>query len=62
MQYWDFPALRDLTATIAVVAESLAMDPRWHRGWAVLVKETQEFAGYVNYHHRQPWHRRLEVG
>jgi ribosomal-protein-alanine N-acetyltransferase len=62
MQYWDFPVLGDLTATTAVVADSLATDPRWHRGWAVILKETQKFIGYVNYHHRQPWHRRLEVG
>jgi len=48
MQYWDFPALRDLSATIAVVADSLATDPRWHRGWAVLLKETQDraFVGF----------------
>jgi RimJ/RimL family protein N-acetyltransferase len=56
------PASRDLAQATERVAMSLAADPRWHRGWALIFKQSEEFLGYVNYHQRDPWHRRLEVG
>ena len=62
MQYWDFSVSRDLAHTTARLADSLAADPRWHRGWGVVLKDSEQFIGYVNYHERDPWHRRLAVG
>jgi RimJ/RimL family protein N-acetyltransferase len=57
--YGDAEAMR---YTASRLAESLAADPRWHRGWGVILKESEEFVGYVNYHNRVPWYRRLAVG
>jgi ribosomal-protein-alanine N-acetyltransferase len=62
MQYWDFAVSRDLAHTTARLTDSLATDPRWHRGWGVIHKVSEDFVGYVNYHNRDPWHRRLAVG
>jgi [ribosomal protein S5]-alanine N-acetyltransferase len=62
MRYWDFAVSRDLTHTASRLAESLAADPRWHRGWGIILKESDQFVGYINYHNRDPWHRRLAVG
>jgi RimJ/RimL family protein N-acetyltransferase len=54
MRYWDLAVSRDLAQTASRLAESLAADPRWHRGWGVILKESEEFVG--------PWYRRLAVG
>jgi [ribosomal protein S5]-alanine N-acetyltransferase len=62
MRFWDFSVSRDPAHTAERLADSLAVDPRWHRGWAVILKSSDAFIGYVNYHRRDPRHHRLEVG
>jgi [ribosomal protein S5]-alanine N-acetyltransferase len=61
MQYWNFPATRDVAETASCIRQSLAVDERWHAAWAILLKDG-DFAGMINYHHREPWNRRLELG
>lgn len=61
MRFWDFPASRDVAETAARIRRSLAVDERWHAAWAVVLR-SGGFAGMINYHHREPWNRRLELG
>jgi [ribosomal protein S5]-alanine N-acetyltransferase len=61
MRYWNFPATRDVAETASCILQSLAVDERWHAVWAILLKDGG-FAGMINYHHREPWNRRLELG
>ena len=62
MRYWDFPASLDPAQTAERLSQSLRTDPKWHAAWAVLLKDGEQFLGMVNYHHREPWYQRLEVG
>jgi [ribosomal protein S5]-alanine N-acetyltransferase len=61
MRFWDFPASRDVAETAARIRQSLAVDARWHAVWAIVLR-SGGFAGMINYHQRQPWNRRLELG
>ena len=62
MRHWDAPPSRDVTETEARVRQSLTADTIWHAAWAVLMRDSDQFVGMVNYHARQPWNRRLAVG
>jgi [ribosomal protein S5]-alanine N-acetyltransferase len=61
MRFWDFPASRDVEETASRIRQSLAVDERWHAAWGILLR-AGDFAGMINYHQRQPWNRRLELG
>lgn len=61
MRFWDFPALRDVAKTALRIRQSLAVDERWHAAWAIVLCDG-DLAGMINYHHREPWNRRLELG
>jgi ribosomal-protein-alanine N-acetyltransferase len=43
------------------VAQLVTIDPQRHAGWTVVLKENGHVVGYVSYHNRQPWHRRLQI-
>jgi len=58
MRFWDTSSSRDLAQTKARIPNNT---PR-HAAWAVLLKDGKQFRGMVNYHHREAWNRRLEVG
>jgi len=58
MKFWDMLASRDLAQTRARIPRNT---PR-HPAWAILSKDGKRFLGMVNYHHREAWNRRLEVG
>lgn len=62
MRYWDLPPSRDVKQTVSRVAQSLLVDPVWHALWAVLPRDNDRPIGMVNYNHRDPAARRLEVG
>ena len=62
MRFWDAPPARDVAETATRLQLTLAADPRWHAGWAVVLKESGQFIGFVNYHNREPRARRLAVG
>jgi len=58
MKFWDFPASRDLAQTRARIPANTSR----HAAWAILSRDGKRFLGMVNYHHREAWNRRLEVG
>ena len=61
MRYWDFAPTADVAATAAYIARWVGADPEWHGVWAIVTR-TGAFAGMINYHHRESWNRRLELG
>src|SRR6185503_3060524 len=62
MRFWDALPARDVAETATRLQLTLTADPRWHAGWAVVLKESGQFIGFVNYHNREPRSRRLAVG
>ena len=62
MRYMDHPTSREIGDTISKVQFLTIALPEWHHAWAVLQKESETPIGMVNYHHRESWNRRLEVG
>ncbi|MDQ4059881.1 MAG: GNAT family N-acetyltransferase [Pseudomonadota bacterium] len=62
MRFWDSPVSRDVTETAQRIQWALRFSPDQHAAWAVLSKHGPSFLGMVNYHHWEPWNRRLEVG
>ena len=62
MRYWDLSPSRDAKQTEARIAQSLSIDPAWHAIWVVLLKGHEHPIGMMNYNHREPAARRLEVG
>jgi ribosomal-protein-alanine N-acetyltransferase len=63
MRFWDFPPF-ETTAETERVMRWLARttSPHDHLGWAVADKRRDRCLGMVCYHHREPRHRRLELG
>ena len=62
MRYWDLSPSRDAKQTAARIAQSLSIDAAWHAIWVLLLKGHERPIGMVNYSHREPGARRLEVG
>jgi ribosomal-protein-alanine N-acetyltransferase len=62
MRFWDFAASRDVAETAERIGWSLQASPRFHACWAIVLKDDARVVGMLNYHHREPWNRRLEVG
>ena len=63
MRYWNFPPSKSSTET-ARWAKALgdAKSPHTWLGWAMARKGSDRCIGMVNYHHREPRNRRLEIG
>jgi [ribosomal protein S5]-alanine N-acetyltransferase len=61
MRFWSFSGTRDVAETASCIRQSLAVDERWHAAWATVLK-AGGCVGMINYHHREPWNRRLELG
>jgi ribosomal-protein-alanine N-acetyltransferase len=66
MRYWDLPPSRDVAETARRIKQSLNVPAHWHAAWAVLARGDApgggRLVGMINYHHREPWNRRLEIG
>jgi len=62
MRFWDSLPSRGEDETAAWLRRSLEVSPQWHAMFAVTLRDSGEFIGAVNYHLRQPWHRRLALG
>ena len=63
MRYWNFPACKATADTARwVKALAKAKSPHEWLGWAVAEKRGDRCLGMVNYHHREPHNRRLEIG
>ena len=63
MRFWDSPASVDLAETARRIEQSLRVSPERHAAWGMVLKgNPSTIVGMVNYHRREPWNRRLEVG
>jgi ribosomal-protein-alanine N-acetyltransferase len=62
MRFWDMTPSRDVFQTAARIGRSLGVGEFWHGIWAIVRRHDQQFVGMVNYHHREAWNRRLELG
>ena len=62
MRFMDFPASRGMADTERRVQVYLFKLPAWHATWALVYKTTGSVIGFINYHHRENWNSRLEVG
>lgn len=62
MHYWDLPVSRSLDETRRRVRFSMSFSPDWHRAWVVSSRGGATVMGLVNYHHRESWNARLEIG
>ena len=61
MRFWDYDATEDVEATAEHIRRWVDHDPDWHGVWAI-VTQTGAVAGMINYHHREEWNHRLELG
>jgi [ribosomal protein S5]-alanine N-acetyltransferase len=62
MRYMDHPVSRGIGDTTSKVQCLTIALPEWHHAWVVLQKDSETPIGMVNYHHRESWNRRLEIG
>lgn len=62
MRYVDFPVSQTVQDTEKRVDLFLLELPDWHATWVLSCKQTATIMGFVNYHHRENWNWRLEVG
>jgi ribosomal-protein-alanine N-acetyltransferase len=62
MRFWDLPPSRDVIETAVRIGRSLATPAFMHQVWVALPRSGGEAIAMVNYHHREPWNRRLELG
>jgi ribosomal-protein-alanine N-acetyltransferase len=61
-RYLDFATCRDLHDTLKRVGMATIVMPQWHATWAIVLRGNAQVIGIVNYHHRESWHCRLEIG
>ncbi|MBV8653315.1 MAG: GNAT family N-acetyltransferase [Alphaproteobacteria bacterium] len=60
--YLDFATCRSLQDTMTRIGMATIVMPQWHATWAIVLRETGAVIGILNYHHRESWHCRLEIG
>jgi ribosomal-protein-alanine N-acetyltransferase len=61
-RYLDLPTSPDLVETARLLVAWLYVLPDWHATWAILRRDEPGVIGIVNYHHRDIWNERLEIG
>jgi ribosomal-protein-alanine N-acetyltransferase len=62
MEFWTRSPTKDVAETAERIRDSVIADERWHAAWAITHRRTGSIAGMINYHHREPWNRQLELG
>lgn len=62
MRYADYPVSLTVEDTIKRMQMYLFPLPEWHATWVLVCRKSEAVMGLVNYHHREDWNRRLEVG
>lgn len=62
MRFVDYPASRDIADTMRRIELWMVPLPEWHATWTVRVAATDAVIGMVNFHHREAWNRRAEIG
>lgn len=62
MRFMDFPVARNLADSTRYLSTYLFVMPDWHATWALVYRATGVVVGFANYHHRENWNQRLEIG
>jgi ribosomal-protein-alanine N-acetyltransferase len=62
MRFMDRPLSYSLADTKRQMAVLTLRLPEWVATWSLVCRETGKVIGFVNYHHREIWNRRLEIG
>jgi ribosomal-protein-alanine N-acetyltransferase len=62
MQFMDHPVSRTVADTSSRIFPFLVPLLSWHATWIAIERATGAAIGFVNYHHRENWNRRLEIG
>jgi RimJ/RimL family protein N-acetyltransferase len=62
MRHVDYPASAALDETIRRIEQWIIPLPEWHATWTVRSNVTAGVIGIVNFHHREVWNRRAEIG
>jgi ribosomal-protein-alanine N-acetyltransferase len=62
MRHWDGPPVPSLEVMAQRLDWMAAQDPERFGAFALVLLETGQTIGALFYHHREPRHRRLEVG
>ncbi len=61
-KYLDLPTSESLNQTRQFLAQWLYVLPEWHATWSIVHLQSRRVIGIVNYHHREIWNERLEIG
>jgi ribosomal-protein-alanine N-acetyltransferase len=62
MRFWNSPLSRSPEDLVPGIRRSISAPPEFHAAWAVVLKETGEAMGFLNYHHRDVQNAHLEIG
>lgn len=62
MRFWDSPPNRSVAETTRQMARAAKAAPLRRAVWAITRSEDAAVIGMINYHHREPAHRRMELG
>ena len=62
MRFWNTPPSRSPDDLVPGIRRSVSAPPEFHAAWAVILKETGQAMGFLNYHHREVQNERLEIG
>ena len=62
MRFMDFPVAQDLADSTRYLSTYLFVLPAWHATWALVRRDSGAAIGFANYHHRENWNQRLEIG
>jgi ribosomal-protein-alanine N-acetyltransferase len=62
MRFMDHVRSRSVEETANRIAPYLIALPAWHATWTMTERASGAAVGFVNYHHREDWNRRLELG
>jgi [ribosomal protein S5]-alanine N-acetyltransferase len=61
-RYLDFATCGDLRDTMTRIGMATIVMPQWHATWSIVLRDCPAVIGILNYHHRESWHGRLEIG
>jgi [ribosomal protein S5]-alanine N-acetyltransferase len=62
MRFWNTPPSRSADDLLPGIRRSIAAPVEFHAAWAVVLKQTSQAMGFLNYHHREVQNGRLEIG
>ena len=62
MRFMDFLPTQTLADTAKRLEAYLFVLPAWHATWVIEERTSSAVIGFANYHHRENWNQRLEIG